>query len=325
MDETDLRICSLLNTNSRTPFRDLAEMLGISVQAVHKRVKTLTDTGVLRAFTANLSFKILNAVPAGISGHTKGASVDDVARGLEKDDSSAIVHVSGDFLSVMVILRSIGDLDRYVEFIREEAQMEAPSIFLPSAMGFANLERQNAPREEFELTSLDYRIILSLHRDSRKELVDVAKEVGLSAKTVKRRLTRMIDAGAIDFGTEFDFGAQSGVSSLIVVDVKPGLDRGRFLGQVKDKFGPRVIFMGTYSNVPSGLFVFIWSATLKECREMEASFREDPAIASFKSLLIQNKYQFRTWRERLLEEKAAGASGQKRGVGSGHLANGVKP
>lgn len=311
MDETDLRICALLNANSRTPFRDIADTLGISVQAVHKRVKALTDTGVLRAFTANLSFKFLNAVPAGISGRTNGPSVDDVARGLGKDDSSAIVHVSGDFLSVMVVLRSIGDLDRYVEFIRTEAQMDAPSVFLPSVMGFANLERQNLPREEFELTQLDYRIILSLHRDSRKEIVDVAKDVGLSAKTVKRRLTRMIGAGAIDFGTEFDLGAQSGVSSLMVVDVRPGTDRGRFLGQVKDRFGPRVIFMGAYGNVPGGLFVFIWSATMKAFRETEAFFRDDPAVASFKGHLIQNKYQFRTWREGLLEEKAAGMPGKR--------------
>ena len=311
MDETDLRICALLNANSRTPFRDIAETLGISVQAVHKRVTALTHTGVLRAFTANLSFKLLNAVPAGISGRTNGASVDDAARRLGKDDSSAIVHVSGDFLSVMVVLRSIGDMDRYVEFIRKEAQMDALSVFLPSAMGFASLEKQNAPREEFELTQLDYRIILSLHRDSRKEMVDVAKDLGLSTKTVKRRLTRMMDEGAIDFGTEFDLGAQSGVSSLMVVDVKPGLDRGRFLGQVKDRFSPRVIFMGTYGNVPGGLFVFIWSATLKEFRETEAFFRDDPAVASFKGHLIQNKYQFRTWRERLLEEKAGGAPGKR--------------
>jgi DNA-binding Lrp family transcriptional regulator len=311
MDETDLRICGLLNTNSRVPFRDLAEALGMSVQSVHKRVKALTDAGVLRAFTANLSMKFLGAVPAGISGHTEADSADDMARGLGKDDSSVIVHVSGDFLSVMVLLRSIGDMDRYVEFMRREARVVAPSIFLPSAMGFSRLDRQNAPMEDVSLTPMDYRIILSLHRDSRKELVDVANELGVSAKTVKRRLTRMTDAGAVEFGTEFDLGAQSGISSLMVMDVKPGVDRGRLLGQMRDRLGPRVIFMGTYSNVPSGLFAFIWSATMKEQRETEAYFREDPAVAAFKGYLIQNKYQFATWRERLLEDRAGGKPGMK--------------
>jgi DNA-binding Lrp family transcriptional regulator len=311
MDETDLRICGLLNTNSRIPFRDLAEKLDISVQAVHKRVKALTDTGVLRLFTANISLKSLNAVPAAISGHTKAASADDVAKGLGKNDSSAIVHVSGDFLSIMVLLRSIGELDHYVEFIKKEARMEDLSIFLPSAMGFTNLEKQNIPKEDLELTPLDYRIILSLHKDSRKELIDIAKELGLSAKTVKRRLKRMIDAGVIEFSTEFDFGAQNGISSLMIIDLRLGLDKGRFLGDVKNRFGPRVIFMGAYSNVPNGLFVFMWSASLKECREMEESFRGDPTIAVFKNLLIQNKYQFPTWREKLLEEKAAEVPGRK--------------
>ncbi|HEX7392921.1 MAG TPA: winged helix-turn-helix transcriptional regulator [Thermoplasmata archaeon] len=305
MDETDLRICGLLNTNSRIPFRDLAERLGISVQAAHKRVKVLTDTGVLRHFTANISLKALNAVPAAISGHTKAASADEVAIGLGKNEFSAIVHVSGDFLSVMILLRSIGDLDNYVEFVKKEAQMEDISIFLPSTMGFTNLERQNLPKEDLVLTRLDYRIILSLHKDSRKELVDIAKELGLSTRTVKRRLKRMTDAGVIEFTTEFDYGAQNGISSLMIIDLKPGLDRGRFLGEVKNRLGPRTIFMGAYSNIPNGLFAFMWSASMKECRETEASLRGDPAIAAFKNLLIQNKHQFPTWRERLLEERAA--------------------
>jgi len=309
MDETDLRLIGLLNTNSRTPFRELAEKLGISVQAVHKRVKALDETGVIVRYTAGLSLKYLKAVPVGIGGITRAASVNEVAEGLRKDDSTYLVHVSGNLLSIMVMLRSIGDLDRYVEYLKREAQMEELSISLPSAMGFTKLERQNVPEEPLELTPVDFRIIRSLHEDSRKEVVDIAEEVGLSAKTVKRRLDKMVDAGAIEFGTQFDLGAQNGIVSIITIDLKPGTDKGRFMGEMKQKFGPRVIYMGLYSNIPDGVFIFMWSGSQKESREMEESFQKDPQIAAFKNLLIQNKYQFPTWRDKLLEEKAAGSSG----------------
>lgn len=306
MDETDLRLIGLLNTNSRAPFRELAEKLGVSVQAVHKRVRALTETGVILRYTAGLSLKYLKAVPVGISGHTRAASANDAARGLGQDDSTVLVHVSGNLLSIMVMLRSIGDLDRYVGFLKTSAQMEDLSVSLPSAMGFTKLERQNVPEGPLELSQLDFRIIRSLRGDARKEVVDIAEEVGISAKTVKRRLERMMEAGAIEFSTQFDLGAQNGISSIVTIGLKPGTDKGQFMGEVKQRFGPRITYMGLLSNIPDGVFIYMWSASQKESREMEESFQKDQGIASFKNLLIQNKFQFTTWRDRLLEEKAAG-------------------
>jgi DNA-binding Lrp family transcriptional regulator len=306
MDETDLRLIGLLNTNSRTPFRDLAEKLGVSVQAVHKRVKALEEAGVILRYTANLSLKHLKAVPVGISGHTTAVPASDAAKALGKDDSTYLVHVSDDFFSIMVMLRSIGDLERYVEFLKKDTLMADISISLPSAMGFTSLERQNVAPEPLELTPVDFRIIRSLQGGARKEVVDIAGDVGISAKTVKRRLARMTEAGAIDFSTQFDLGAQNGISSIVTINLKPGSDKGRFMGEMKSRFGPRIIYMGVYSNIPDGVFIYIWSASLKESRAMEAAFQADERIAVFKNRLIQDKYQFRTWGEKLLEEKASG-------------------
>lgn len=55
MDDVDLRICELLFNNSRCPHRELASMLGISVTAVHRRVESLIDEGIIKEFTANIS------------------------------------------------------------------------------------------------------------------------------------------------------------------------------------------------------------------------------------------------------------------------------
>ncbi|MGA1873820.1 MAG: Lrp/AsnC family transcriptional regulator, partial [Thermoplasmatota archaeon] len=84
MDETDLRLLSILNHNSRIPIRELADAIGISVQATHRRVQTLVDTRVIERFTADLSLKFLKAIPIGVYGKCKVKDITVAIKGLGK-------------------------------------------------------------------------------------------------------------------------------------------------------------------------------------------------------------------------------------------------
>jgi DNA-binding Lrp family transcriptional regulator len=307
MDLADLRLLAILNGNSRTPFRELAEKLGISVQAVHKRVQTLTETHVIARFTANLSIKYLKAVPVGVYGISTAKDMNAALKELGNDDSTVIVHGSGDFVSIMVLLRSIADLEHYVEFAKKTLSMEAPVVALPAAMGYTILERTVTTEPPFELAPLDYRIILSLHGNSRKEIAEIAQELGISAATVKRRLTRLIDEKAVEFSTEFHPGDENGFSTMTFLQLRSGIDKGPFFSELKQKYGPRIIFMSTSSNDPNAVSVFMWSASMKDSRDMEASFKTNPIVQSCNHYMIQYKHQFPTWRKKMLEEKAAEA------------------
>jgi DNA-binding Lrp family transcriptional regulator len=304
MDETDLRLLAILNGNSRMPFRELAEKLGISVQAVHRRAQDLTETHVIASFTANLSIKYLKAVPVGVFGISRANNLQEVLNELGNHDSTVIVHGSGDFVSIMALLRSLSDLEEYVEFVKKTLSMEKPAVGLPAAMGYTALERTAVPEVPFELSPLDYRIIRSLHRNSRKEIVEIAQELGVSAATVKRRLARLVDAKAVEFSTEFNPGDQNGFSTMTFLRLRSGIDKGPFFSQLKEKYGPRIIFMSTSSNDPDAVSVFMWSESMKDSRDMESSFKTDPSIESCNHYIIQYKYQFPTWRAKLLEQKA---------------------
>jgi DNA-binding Lrp family transcriptional regulator len=52
MDKADVILCQLLLMNSRLSYRRLADMLNLSVAAVHSRIQSLIDAGVIRKFTA---------------------------------------------------------------------------------------------------------------------------------------------------------------------------------------------------------------------------------------------------------------------------------
>ncbi|MHA2120242.1 MAG: winged helix-turn-helix transcriptional regulator, partial [Promethearchaeota archaeon] len=58
MDEVDFGICMMLVQNSRIPYRELAEVFKMSVNSVHKRIKSMVDIGIIRNFNTKLS--ILN-------------------------------------------------------------------------------------------------------------------------------------------------------------------------------------------------------------------------------------------------------------------------
>jgi len=47
LDESDLKILEIITNNARTPFKDVAEEVGISRAAVHQRVNRMVDMGVI--------------------------------------------------------------------------------------------------------------------------------------------------------------------------------------------------------------------------------------------------------------------------------------
>ena len=56
MDEIDLFIIrKLLLENSRLTYRELAESTNVSVNAIHKRIKSLVDNEIINAFIAQPS------------------------------------------------------------------------------------------------------------------------------------------------------------------------------------------------------------------------------------------------------------------------------
>ena len=52
LDSTDRKLLDLLQSDAKQPYAKLAKRLGISSSGVHKRIKKLTDAGVIKKFVA---------------------------------------------------------------------------------------------------------------------------------------------------------------------------------------------------------------------------------------------------------------------------------
>jgi len=55
LDEIDLQLVEQLRQNARTPFAELARRVGLSPPAVHERITKLEQTGVIRAYRAEVA------------------------------------------------------------------------------------------------------------------------------------------------------------------------------------------------------------------------------------------------------------------------------
>ncbi len=302
MDKNDLILSQLLMANSRLPYRDLADKLGLSVNAVHRRIQALIETGIIRAFTAKISLSALNAFGVLVFGKSETQSIDEACEKLGNHDLTYWVGVGGgNHLYIGAYLRSISELESYVDFVKEEAQMLDPTVGI-NPPPEPDLPSSVTARET-TLSSLDYQIIYALHKDSRRPISEVSEELGISAKTARRRLSRMIRDGLIELSMEWYPDASNDISALFHLRVRSSADRSKVGSMLVKKYAPNALFFWLFSNLPNQMVCVVWTRTMKELNDIRESFESEEFLESIVPNVLYTGYIFDTWRDKLLLEK----------------------
>ena len=297
MDKTDISLCLFLMANSRTPYHELAARLGLSINAVHKRIGALMDSGIIRAFTARPSLLALGALSVWVYGRSEAAHPADVHLRLESNDHTYwVANSGGGYIYVGGYLRGLSELDDYVAFVKKEGEMAEPTVGIIPQM--AN------PFPEEELMPLDYQILASLRRDSRKPASDVATEVKASAKTVHRRLERMTEKGLIDFGMDWYPDASNDIVSLCHIEIAQHANRSDVLAALRQKFPQGILVEVLFSNLPNLLVLFMWTNSMKQMEDVREGVGRVEGVRSVMLNVLQIGYMFDTWRDKLILKEA---------------------
>ncbi len=296
LDKRDVLLSQLLLTNSRVPYHELASKLGISVNAVHKRIVEMTDAGIIRAFTARPSASAVGALTVWVFGRSEAPSADLHER-LHRDDSTYWVGLaSGNFVYVGAYLRDLSRLEPYVSFVRREAQMADPTVGI-----MPEFSRQ--PRSK-GLYPLDYQILNALHRDSRRALSEVAEELHVSAKTVRRRLAGMLGQGLAELSIEWYPDASDDIITMFHLRLGPSTDAGEGVNSLLARYGSNILFPAHFSNLPNLVLCFAWTNTMKELRGLKDRLHAEGAFESIMPNVLYTGFIFDTWRDELLVERA---------------------
>ena len=302
MDEIDTIISMMLMANSRMPYRELAEKLDMSVNSVHKRVKSLVEIGAIQNFQTKLNFilfpNMVNVILFGKSSITNKKSFF-IKIGGNKSVYN-VTQASGNIYFIHAYIENINELDSLVSFIRKTGKINDLFIGLDKGMHSNITEFSN----EITISKLDYLIIHSLKNNSRKTISDVAKEIQASTKTVRRHLNKLIGNNIVRFTIDWYPDKTPQLVSMFILNLKPNIefDNVQSLTNLKKKFSHKVVFYWAFSNHPDLIMVCIRADTMKEIQDIQNSL----LLMGFESInvhvLVEGR-MYPTWIDTYLDNK----------------------
>ncbi|MHA1883925.1 MAG: winged helix-turn-helix transcriptional regulator [Promethearchaeota archaeon] len=317
MDEIDFGISMMLVVNSRIPYRELANIFNMSVNSIHKRIKSLVDIGIIQNFNTKLSHRnFSNPIDAIFYGNS---TIENTAGLLEKlGEHECIYNVtqaSDRLYYIYALLKDFHGLEPLVSFLKKTGRIPDLEIGLVSTIPTPNSPEsaggdQNSWSSEIEelnsikLSKLDYLIINALKNNSRKPISDIADEVGASTKTVRRRLDGLIEKYLVDFSIDWYPDKAPIIISIIILKLNPNteVDKARLMEDLRKEYGQTILFLWSFSNQPNLMMVCVWSSSMKKLHELETSLNSRN-FDSVKVTILINGKMFPTWREQFLEDQ----------------------
>ena len=297
MDDTDVRICMLLLQNSRMPYREIAEKLELSINAVFKRIQKLIDTNVIRGFITNLSLSYLGVLNVIVFGKSDSHDLQLVRKKLDEEENTYWMSIAGgNELYIGGYLKKFSELETYSQKIQDIAILTNPTVGIISH----DSGQISASDGRKELDTTDKRILSSLHKDSRKSLSDVASELNLSAKTVRRRIEQLESDGDITHSIQWYPEASNDIISVFHLNLHPSSNKGEVGLRIISTNFPNALFFWSFANLPNYLTILSWNETMRNVMDLQKRLEADSSVESVITNVIYSGFIFDTWREAIL-------------------------
>ena len=299
MDEIDFTICMLLMANSRTPYKEFAELFHISVNSIHKRMRSLVDLKIIQGFKARLGFSNFpNVSNIVMFGNPNVKNKKEFMRVLgENEEIYNVTRASGNLFYIYAYIRNTSDLDYLVSHIRKTGEISELTVGIDRNTPSLSL------KDTKKLSDTDFFIIDSLKNNSRKKISDISNELDISTKTVSRRLNNLINNFLIQFQIDWNPDNSDQVISNIILKLKSDLiiDDNELIKNLSKQYGSKILFTWSFSNLPNIKIVSVWTKTMKELQNIETSFISDIRYESVEvTVLIEGK-MYSTWIDKQLE------------------------
>ena len=301
MDDIDLKIILLLMNNSRLTYREISDHLGLSVNAIYKRVQTLTDLKIIEKYTARLKPYAINAIYTFIFGQSNSQNMDSTITELGKHKNTwQIILSSRNYMYIGAMLENIHQLEEYSSYISQIAQIQSPKVGLLSGVNYISPVPYIVPKSgSLSYDNLDKEIIRSLNKDSRKPIAEIAEDISSTPNTVRRHLSRLIEEGIIELSINFNPESSNDTFALFQITTNPSVDRSELAQYLNKKYNPNLFYCWTFSNLPNLILCWVWTNNMKELTEIVEKIKKEN-VESILFDLMYKVYYFDTWKEELL-------------------------
>lgn len=248
MDKLDVAILrSLFQGEFGAPMRgnlaltstEIAKKLGVGDHAVRERVRKMTASGFLKPPPLFLNPEIIGRRVGVLSFDVPFAATRaQVVQRLEMMEGIIVVmsHVGG--LLGVVFYYDVRSLERRIAFISRLVGLEKCSF---TQIPF--------PSFELKLSKTDGKIMLGLRANTDRSYKGLAQELGLSERTVKRRLDRLIKGNGVYAFPSADPKFLSGaILASLVIEYTGSASRQEVDRRLMGEFEESLFFAGFWSS-----------------------------------------------------------------------------
>ncbi|MHA1893539.1 MAG: Lrp/AsnC family transcriptional regulator [Candidatus Helarchaeota archaeon] len=135
VDETDLKILKLLESDSKMNYREIANRIGIAMGTVHNRINNLRNNKIIKKFTIDIDTEKLGLqITAIILLQINGKFIEKIQNELKKNPNVyGIYDTTGDWDSIIAVkFKKISDLNKFLKELNsiENVQRTSTSVCL---------------------------------------------------------------------------------------------------------------------------------------------------------------------------------------------------
>ncbi|UCE10912.1 MAG: winged helix-turn-helix transcriptional regulator [Candidatus Thorarchaeota archaeon] len=199
MDLTDKRILLELDKDCRASYENLGRILGISANAVKKRVDKLISSGVIEEFSVVLrqamtgaDYLIAEVQTDGNEdeetfANTLGANEMINQVGLIADPTGRSYLVHAEYVGTQGLMK----LGRFLRALENVTQVDLHTLLIGQG-------------KRMDLTKLHLRVLRQLMNDARMQIGEIAERSGLTARRVRKAIQELQESEAFWFATRWN-------------------------------------------------------------------------------------------------------------------------
>ena len=297
-DDLDIQIIRALSSphsfqwDVRISFAHVAQGLKVDEETVRNRLTRMNEAEFLQGWQLLLNPALLDREAAIVElqvGHTESKG-EVISRLKMLDGPMLIDDFYGKELAVTTLYDSAATLERQVKLFGSLCACPTPISW---KLGF--------PHCELTPTKTDWRIMGALRKSGRARLSDIARQLGLSTRTVKRRVLQLVDGNAFYLDPLLDVAKVGGVRGRFWVTAeakrKQHVDRA-IVARLK-----RIISTHT---APEEYSLFVAHlANASEIEEVLPWMKELDGVKQVRSTIEVEHIHVESWVEREIEKRVA--------------------
>jgi len=280
----------------RRSFKAVAKKLNIDEVTVRKRIAKMKRSGFLQGWTvmANPTLVGLRLAQISFDVPSLGAKPDLVEQLKLMQGSFVLVDCFGTSLFLSFLYRDEESLQKQVELVRRMSK--ATNLVC---------QRTPIPESRGRLTETDWGIVRALQQDPRKSYGVIGAKLGVSSRTVRRRLQRMIENRAIFILPSMNPAALEGV---IQADLLVSFKNPESKTEIDQKI--MVIWADYLARAevgsPETSFFNLFIKNVSQAQEVLQWVSGQPGVKNSRVDLIQKRFELYTSLNTELERKLQG-------------------